>query len=267
MNRRLLLLNLILLALLAWGGDKLRRRWQEARAHEVQVLANAPTPLQVVQPPSPPKLEPPPATNYIGVAQQTLFSQDRNPNVVIETTPPPPEPPVPPMPAYHGQMGFGEPVVLLSTTSSPQKGYRVGDAIGEFKLLKFDLEKITLGWNGKELERELRALAPKDEPAAKGAAPATVAGTAKGKGKAKARVASTSDTQQPAAAAPNVQSVGAPSNAQTARGKNNPIFGASLGVNRACVPTDTTAAGTVVDGFKKVITPGLMGECYWEPSK
>jgi hypothetical protein len=38
------------------------------------------------------------------------------------------------------------------------------------------------------------------------------------------------------------------------------------GVNRACAPGDSSAAGTVQDGFRKVTRPSMFGQvCYWEP--
>jgi len=65
----------------------------------------------------------------------------------------------------------------------------------------------------------------------------------------------------------NVSQIGGDPNSASAASKNNPVLGGVLGANRACVPTDTSPAGTVKDGFKKVITQSLMGECYWEPTK
>lgn len=259
MNRRIVLLNLVLLALLVWGGAELRRRWIEARRHEAEVLSKAPAPLPVVPPPSPAPPAPVPAAEYINVAQRTLFSQDRNPNVVIDVEPPKPEPPVPPMPVYHGQMSLGTPVIILSADGVQQKGYAVGDVIGEFKILAFDREHVTFGWNGKELERELASLVPKEPEQRRSApkqnaAPAPQPAPSSGRAAASARSSPpTSPAKSPAAA--------------SARGKANPLFGQPLGANYACLPSDTSPAGTVVDGYKKVIIQSLMGECYWEPVK
>jgi hypothetical protein len=262
MNRRILLLNLILLALLVWSGTELRRRWIEARRHEAEVLAKAPAPLPVVPPPSPAPVAPVTAADYINVAQRTLFSEDRNPNVVIEVEPPKPEPPVPPMPVYHGQMSLGTPVILLSAEGSPQKGYAAGDDIGEFKILAFDRERITFGWNGKELERELASLIPKEPAPARNTSNVNAAPAANQKGAAVPRASATSRPAPTAASNANK----APSPA-SARGKANPAFGQSLGTNYACLPSDTSPAGTVLDGYKKVVIQSLMGECYWEPVK
>jgi hypothetical protein len=269
-NRRLIALDLILVALLTWGGTQLRRRWQDARRHEAEVLAKAPVPLPVVAPPSPAPVSPAPAAEYIDVAQRTLFSADRNPNVVIEVAAPKPEPPVPPMPAYHGQMALGAPVILLSTTSTPQKGYRAGDNIGEFKIVAFDRESVTLGWNGKELARELRSLAPKDPPPARSAAKVNASQATTGKA-AKGAPAAARNAATPApAAGANVAQIGGGPNtsAPAASSKRNALFGPPSGENFGCLPTDTSPAGTVLDGYRKVTYVSLMGSsCTWEPNK
>jgi len=265
MNRKIVALNLILVALLAWGGTQLRKRWQDARQHEAEVLAKAPAPVSIVPPASPAPVAPAPATEYIDVAQRTLFSADRNPNIEIPVEAPKPEPPVPPMPAYHGQMGFGKPVILLSDANSPQKGYSVGDVVGEFKVLAFDQEHITLGWNGKELEKELRTLTAKEEPRQARTPNVNAAQVANGTGAPKAVPTVAKSAAPPKSA--NVGQVGSASNSKSGASKNDEIFGRPLGANRACVPTDASPPGTVKDGFKKVVTSSLMGECYWEPSK
>jgi len=264
MNRRVILLNLILLALLAWGGTELRRRWQDARRHEVETLAKTPPPVTVAVPASPAPVAPVPAAEYIDVAQKTLFSADRNPNIEIQVEAPKPEPPVPAMPVYHGQMAFTDPVILLSNASTQQKAFRVGDDVGEFKIVAFDRDHITLGWNGKELERELQSLAAKEEPTQARTPNANAAATGKSP---KANPAAARNTVAPKGS--NVTQIGGANNsAPSAANKNDPVLGPPFGANlRACVPTDTSPTGTVKDGFKKVITVSLMGECYWEPNK
>ena len=110
--------------------------------------------------------------NYLEVAQKTLFSKDRNPNVIIEVAPPPPpkpEEPPPPRPDYYGQMGLGEPVAFLSAEKGGQKGFRAGEEVGPFKLVAFNRETITFEWKGKTLEYPLEELKPKEPvPAAAG---------------------------------------------------------------------------------------------------
>jgi len=49
--------------------------------------------------------------------------------------------------------------------------------------------------------------------------------------------------------------------------KTDSTIGADIGAsNHACVNGDTSPAGTIVNGMKKVMNRGLMGfSCYWEP--
>jgi hypothetical protein len=186
----------------------------------------------------------PVAAEYLEVAQRTLFTKDRNPNVEIPVPPPPPAPPpVPPLPVYRGQMAIGEPVVFLATGPTDEKGYRKGDMVGKFKLIAFDRDNITLEWDGKNIEHKVTDLMSRTPQ----------------------------QPQQPAAAPPSappaapVTSLGAaaPRSLDT---NDNPTLGVDMGGPRACVAGDNSPAGTILNGYKKVITQGLMGQsCHWEP--
>jgi hypothetical protein len=243
-NRKILLLNLALLALAGALFWLLRTRWLEAEAHQRAIFAR----MAVGRPPLPPPPAVPPTpvrpSDYFDVVQKTLFSKDRNPTVVIEVPPPKPEPPVPPLPVYHGQMAIGDPVVFLSTPPSvDQKSYRPGEKVGPFDLVSFDREKITLQWNGKTLERKLADIAAKEPPP---------------------------QQQQPAAAAAARPAVSLSGPAQTDLSeKKNPALGNDTGGGfRACVAGDATPAGTVLEGYKKVVSRGMFGEvCRWEQMK
>jgi hypothetical protein len=48
-----------------------------------------------------------------------------------------------------------------------------------------------------------------------------------------------------------------------------PELGNDMGAGfRGCVAGDNSPAGTIKDGYKKVISRGLMGQaCYWEQAK
>jgi len=242
LNRKIVLLNVLLLSLLIWLGMRLRANWMESKAREDAALARTATPGQQVAPPSVPMVDPASPAEYIDVAQRMLFSKDRDPNVIIDVVPPPPPPPekpVPTLPKYYGQMNFGEPVILLSTERTPQKSYRAGDKIGEFKIAAFDRDSLTLEWNDKTLKNDLKDLTPKEaeRPVQVVAAPAPVA------------VQSASVTKMG----------GAPP-------KSDPALGAPNGMYRTCLPNDTSPDGTVKDGFRKAIIGGLMGiTCQWEP--
>jgi hypothetical protein len=183
--------------------------------------------------------------NYLEVAQKTLFSKDRNPNVIVEVVPPPapkPEEPTPPRPFYFGQMGFGQPVALLSVDKGGQKGFHVGDDVGPFKLVAFNRETITFEWNGKTLEYPLAELKPKEPQAAQQAAAAAAAAAAPSK---------------PQSLTPAITIV-----------EDKPTLGTQNGEIRSCVAGDKSPAGTVKDGYKKTVVNGPFGpSCQWEPIK
>ena len=245
MNRKLILLNLVLIALAASLVWMMRARRAEARAHEHAVLAQAVRPKAVL-PPVP--VQPPRAVmpaEYIEVAQKTLFSKDRNPTVVIEPPPRKPDPPMPPLPQYHGQIAmFGDPVVLLSAAepNAIQKSYRAGEKIGPFEIVSWDREKITFTWETKTVERKLSELAPKEAPPQ---APAAAAAAA-------SRPASVS-------LAPAVKSIGAEESS----------LGTDMGGGfHGCVAGDNSPNGTLKDGYKKVLTQTPFGaSCHWEQVK
>lgn len=240
MNRKILALNLGLLALLGTLGWMLRAHWRQARAEHLATLSKPPRRSAQLAPPTPVPPEPAVPANYLDVAQKTLFSKDRNPNVIIEVAPPPPPPkevPPPPRPAYFGQMGLGDPVAFLSVEKGGQKGFHAGDEVGPFKLVAFNRETITFEWQGKTLEYPLSELKPKEpvggQPAASVAAPA----------KAAAPVIGTTEDK-------------------------NPVLGTQNGEIRSCVSGDKSPAGTVKDGFRKSVVPGPFGQmCQWEPIK
>jgi hypothetical protein len=247
-NRRLLLLNLALLALAGSLGWLLRQHWLEARAHERAVFEQAARkkPVLAPQPVTPPKPVTP--AEYIDVASKMLFAADRNSNVIVDPPKPaPPPPPMPALPSYYGQMGIGEPVVILSNATTPQKSYHTGEKIGPFEIVSFNLEKIAFKWNDQTVERNPEALRPKEAP------PELT----------QPNPATQFPASQPQAQAQS-KSLGGSSDLSN---KTDSTIGVDMGANNhACVPGDTSPAGTIVSGMKKVMTRGLMGmSCYWEP--
>jgi len=243
MNRKILTLNLALLAMLGAFGWMLRAHWRDTRAQELATLAKPPRGSAQIPPPSPRPPEAVVPANYLEVAQKTLFSKDRNPNVIIEPPPPPPAPkpeePPPPRPEYHGQMGLGEPVAFLSTEKGGQKGFRAGDKVGLFKLVAFDQDTITFEWKDKKLKYPLEELKPK-EPAP---AQAGVYGLPPSQASSASTIVGVNTTK-------------------------DPVLGPVSGGVRACLSGDNSPAGTVKDGFKKTINPSPFGpQCQWEPIK
>ena len=235
MRRRILLLNLLLVALTAAAAWQLRREYLAAQTREQAELAKRVRPL----PPAPaaaPRIEAPvTALNYGEIAQKMLFSKDRNPNVVVEIAPPPPPKPMPPLPIFRGVMNLGDgPIAILSEKpNTPTREFRVGQQVGEFKLVAVNNRDIVLEWEGKQVTKQVEELTLRDD------------------GKQEAAAARTEAPATAGAAAGPVQS-----------GPGVEIGG---GI-RACLPNDSTPAGTVVDGMRKVVSESPFGKvCRWQP--
>lgn len=239
MRRRLILLDLLLLALVFGAGWRLRQNWREARRREQTVLRQAVRPL----PPPPtaplPPVEPVTAAGYNEVAQKMLFAPDRNPTVVVEAPKPKP---MPPLPVAHGVMDLGDgPVVILSEKSdADHRAFRPGDKIGEFKVLAVTSEEIAFEWEGKEVKKRLEELREKKP------------------------------TEGPAASVVAYERGASPTRAATSVTTTNvqgPGVDAGGGV-RGCLPGDTSPPGTVVDGLRKIVTETPFGKvCRWEAVK
>ncbi len=241
MKRTLILGTVLTLALIGVTVRAIVQRGQTAKVHEQQVLSKKPVvpPVVIVLPkPAPPVT---PQAYVADTVQRFLFSRDRNPNVIVKTVPPP-EPPMPPLPAAYGLMMWGDPTLFLSEKpGAPQRGYHPGDDVGQFKLIAFNDQTVTLGWNGKTIEKSLEDLV--NNQAAATAAP---------EGAAQAGVAA------PAITPPK------PTSAQATAKQGEP--GAKLNdTMRGCAAGDDSPVGTVSsDGFTKIVRSSPFGPlCNW----
>jgi hypothetical protein len=235
------LLDLALVAVLVLLGYELRRERLRAGVREQALLhASAKTPAGALAPL--PKIDPLTATSYAEVAAKNLFSKDRNPNVILDPVIPPPEKPVPPFPVARGVMLWGgvpPTIVLADKAGGQQKGYHPGEKIGEWKVVSIDNSYVVFEWNDKQFKKRIDDLLDRT-PIVMAEAPAQAAAG-------------------PAAAKP-VQSLAA--NATSGPGVE---IGEGL---KACVAGDTTPAGTVVNGMKKVEGQTPFGSaCRWESVK
>jgi hypothetical protein len=236
-KRKLLLANLALLALCTAGGVHLRREWTEARDREQAVLR------QSIRPVPPPPATPLPPTvpvkaeSYSDIALKTLFSKDRNPVVVVEPPPPPKPVPMPALPLFHGVVDLGDgPMAIMSMgPKGPHRDYQPGDGVGPFKLVAINNDELVLEWEGKTITKKVDEIF--DRTTAAAPAPAPAAGA-------------------PAPVAPPVATAAAAPGGELNGGV------------KACQPGDTSPAGTVADGMRKVIKPTPFGsKCYWESEK
>ncbi|HVN05048.1 MAG TPA: hypothetical protein VMT86_11560 [Bryobacteraceae bacterium] len=239
MKRKLLLADLVLLALAAAAAVHLRQEWVDAHTYEQAQLQRR------MKPAPPPPMAPLPvagpvkAAVYSDIAQKTLFSKDRNPTVVIALPPPPPPKPMPALPLFHGLVDFGDgPIAVMSENAkAPHRDYRPGESVGPFKLVAVDREEITFEWDGKTITRKVEELLDRSTPPPSNAAPV------------KAAVEAPPKPAQPATTAPSAPGV------DLGRGIH------------ACAPGDSSPAGTVNDGMRKVIKGTPFGKsCYWEPA-
>jgi hypothetical protein len=283
----MVVLNLALLAVAGALIWTLRTNWIAAQARERAVLERKVAAKPVLVPPALPVVKAVAPAEYIDVAGKMLFSQDRNPTVVVEPPKPPPEPVMPPLPNYHGQIAIGEPVILLSASATAlQRGYHAGEQVGDFKLVRFDENRVAFEWKGKNVERKVEELRPREAsaPGAQTAAPASASAAAA----APVRPVASLDHPVAVATAAPVSSASASATAPTPKSvtslsgtgnvansgnagdtSGDSTFGPLLSSgDRACVASDNSPVGTVHAGFMKVQSVGIFGaSCSWTEVK
>ena len=242
-NSKLIAVNVALaaaLALIAWQG---RARWVEARAER---HANLNQPIPHIIPPRPvpdAKPEGVQAAKYADVATKNLFSKDRNPTVIVEAPKVEAPKPMPSLPVVYGvlTLSSGTQAIMAEKSGASSKTVRAGDAIGDFKILAMDANKVTFEWDGKPVERNLDDLVDHS-----GATAAAAGGAA--------------PPPPPAAAAPAAPPTSA------ALGADN---GTAEAPTKACKPHEDSPIGTVVDGYRKTgaMSPFGIMNCLWVLNK
>lgn len=238
MRKKLLLADLLLAALVVLAGTTVRDKWREARKREQVALGQRAR--EVPPPPYAPSSDVPPllAASYNDVAQQMLFSPDRNPTVIVEVVQPKE---MPALPVLSGvlNLGDGPAAIMAAKAGESPREVHPGEKIGEFRLVSIGVDELVLEWDGRKLTRRFRDLMAR-APAGEAAHAASVT---------------------PPSAAPQTQmeSVTVSSDV-TAPGRD---VGGGI---RACQLGDTSPNGTVRDGYRKVIVNLPMGQgCRWEP--
>jgi hypothetical protein len=243
MKRKLLILDVVLVLVIAAAGVQFRKSWVSGKQREQTARINRMKPVAL--PPLPALKTPKPVmpADYIDVAQKLLLDPSRNPNVPVEPPPaPPPPPPPPPMPAlpvFHGMMNLGEgPFVILSVGTGPHLDIHPGDPIGQFKLVSVNNDGLTFDWNGQKVTKTTDELTDHSQRA---------------NIQAEAAVERTAAPQAPAAP-PQPALVGP---------------GQMTGFGfKTCNMNDGISAGTVQDGYRKTINQTPFGPtCTWDPAK
>jgi hypothetical protein len=228
-------LNVLLAGITAAGAYRLRQDWLHDHQHSSTVLEAH------VKPVPPPALKPVPAPppfaapTYADVAQKDLFSKDRNPNIVLPPVVVKAKPKWPNFPILYGVMGLpgGMIAMLAEAPNARSRGVQVGEKIGELKMVGLNSQKITFEFEGETQEKNILDLVDRG-------------------GHEEANAAATS--LNPANVAAN--RIGPPP---------IPKPGTDIGTQmKACQPGDVSPAGTVVDGYKKVLEQTPFGPaCRW----
>ncbi len=246
MRGRLFLINLLLLACIAGAAMELKKLLEETRKREELVRANSPKLPGAKPVAAAPNVEKTTPANYLDIATRLLFSRDRNP--VVEPPPPPAPPQIPPFPLAYGVLMIGDPptVMLSESKGKPQKGYRPGDRVGEFKIVAVTGADVTFEWQGKNFTKSLGELADKEASKLLASAPV--------------QQAAPENAPAAAPAAPAVTSLGGGSSIDK-QGPGQVV----TPTMKQCQPGDTTPDGAIVDGYRKINTATPFGfQCRWE---
>jgi hypothetical protein len=143
MLRRLLLLNVLLVAVLIAGGLKIRRSWLEFQAaHRVESVQPEAEPARAL-----PAMHAsaPAGENWTEIVAKNPFSFDRNDIAILAPPPPPPAAavaakPIAPKPFLFGTFGIGK--TWQATLASGQQGNRkskvmaIGESIDGWQLVE-----------------------------------------------------------------------------------------------------------------------------------
>ena len=249
MRRKLLLANLILALLTTAGLWQLRRAHisGQARYRTLDGTMRAPSaPAPGGQPAPVGPLEP---AAYLDAAQKFLFSRDRNPTVAV---PEPAKPkPRPALPQLFGVMniGGGPVAIMAATPNTPHKTVRVGESIGEFKLLGAAGDQITLEWEGQAFQSQVSDLLvrPSREQATAAQAPPPPASSGAGA---------------------TILNPSASGSGSTAEYKIGPAVQGASGTIYQSLPGDTAPHGAIFQGKRKVVRASPFGtSAWWEDAK
>jgi hypothetical protein len=246
LKAKLIALNLLLAAGVGAVAWQARMRVQEAEQVRRAHLLN---PMKPVPPPPiapAPKPDAPSAIKYEDVAKKDLFSADRNDDIVVEAPKVVAPKPMPPLPVSTGVMNMpsGVKISLAEKPGEMSRFLHTGESIGEFKIVALDAQNVTFEWDGKQLPRKIEDLMDRSNQ-------------------------QTASAGRPAQAAPAGGPAALPPAAAGQQLVNNHPTAANIGTvltetSRACKPDDTSPAGSVVDGFKKVMTQSIFGPvCRW----
>lgn len=249
MRRKLLIVNLALVALAAGGLWKLRvdyrQAWERYKVLNAEAGRGTVHGAPMGEPAGLPPVQP---AAFLEAAEKHLFSPDRNPTVVVE---PKKVKPRPALPQLFGVMSLaGSPIAIMAEKQgAPHKTIRLGETIGEFKLLAAAGDQITLEWEGQKIEAQVSEVLvqPASQEATRGSSPILPSGP------------------------PPAASQGATvTNPTSGRGEFliGPQVQTATGTIYQSPPGDSAPHGTVYQGKRKVVRQTPFGtQSWWEDVK
>jgi hypothetical protein len=258
MKRKLMLLNLALLAVVIAGGFEFQRRVAQGRSRYdiLQRSGSAKDAPPFPSPQAPGRVR---QADYLPIVNRLLFYQDRNAVVEVEA---PVEKAVerPALPVLSGVMDFGEgPLALMA--DNPRGTPRLvakGEKVGEYTFLGFAGDKLKLAWQGEEMEVDQQRLAGELERDSRGNAR-----SAGGSGSSNAGARRPANRRQQASRSETkAQQQPQAENRKTIGGRYNIGTEIKPGVFRAD-PKDSSPAGTEFEGYRKVVNPTPFGNQSW----
>jgi hypothetical protein len=258
MKRKLMLLNLALLAVLVAGGFEFQRRVAQASSR-YEILRRFEATKEAPPFPSPQGPDRVRQADYLPIVDRLLFYQDRNAIVEVEA---PVEKVVerPALPVLSGVMDFGEgPLALMA--DNPRGTPRLvakGEKVGEYTFLGFSGDKLKLAWQGEEMEVPQERLAGELERSTRGNARSGPASS----GSSNAARRPTTNRRQQASRPETKTQQPLAENRKTVGGPHNIGTEIKPGVFRAD-PKDSSPAGTEYQGYRKVVNPTPFGNQSW----
>jgi hypothetical protein len=156
-----LLLDALLIAMCVWMGVSLRRQWMaNAAAYQVsRIVAPTVAMKQAVEMQASAEAL---RKNYMVIASRSLFSPDRNDQIVQEET----AKARPPKPILFGVINLSEAkLAMMSPPGSRDfRSLKLGDKIGEYTLTRILSNKVELQWGSETVETTTEEQ-PKNIPA------------------------------------------------------------------------------------------------------
>jgi hypothetical protein len=127
---------------------------------------------------------------------------------------------------------------MSEKVNTEHQGVRTGEKVGEFTLVAVTRDEITLEWDGKQITKPIDEMIDRAAKEPASPPPATP------RGQPSAAASTPSQPAQKADAAPGVE------------------VGKGM---RSCQQGDTSPAGTVSGGYRKVVSATPFGmQCHWE---